>query len=131
MPKPESSRYMKSHEWVNVEKGTAVIGLSDHAQNEITDVVFVEMPQVGRTIKQGEMCGVVESVKAAFDIYAPVNGEVIAINEGVVSDPALVNRSPHDEGWLYKVKVSGDGDSSKLMDFSQYKEFLKTANGSH
>lgn len=127
MPKPEASHYMKSHEWVALAGDLAVVGLSDHAQKEITDVVFVEMPQVGRQVKQGEGCCVIESVKAAFDLYAPISGEIVEINDKVVSDPALVNRSPHDEGWLYKVKPVKADEAFQLMDYKKYQEFLKTA----
>ncbi len=127
MAKPESCRYQKSHEWVSLDGGTAVVGLSDHAQKEITDVVFVELPQVGRALKAGDPCGVVESVKAAFDIYAPVSGEVAEVNEKVAADPSLVNRSPHEEGWLFKLKGVSADEVAKLMDFAQYQEFLKTA----
>lgn len=132
MPKPEASRYMKSHEWAALEGATAVVGVSDHAQKEITDVVFVELPKPGRKVKQGEAVAVVESVKAAFDIYAPYSGEIAAVNDAVAKDPALVNRAPHEEGWLFKIKVSDPNESSALMDHKQYQEFLKApAHGGH
>lgn len=127
MPKPEKCRYMKSHEWVVIEGAEAVVGISDHAQNEITDVVFVELPKAGRQIKKGEACAVVESVKAAFDIYAPLSGQVTAVNEAVAKDPAIVNRSAQDEGWLYKLKPSNPGELDSLMDYKQYQEFIKSA----
>ena len=127
MPKPESCRFMKSHEWAAEASGTATIGVSDHAQKEISDVVFVELPKAGRKVKQGEAVAVIESVKAAFDIYAPCAGEVVAINDAVVKDPALVNRSPMDEGWLFKLKVSDSAELTKLMDWTAYQEFVKSA----
>jgi glycine cleavage system H protein len=117
---------MKSHEWAWLRDGAATVGISDHAQKEITDVVFVELPKVGRKVKAGEAVSVVESVKAAFDIYAPVSGEIMAVNEAVAKDPALVNRSPHGEGWLFKIKAADPSEAEKLMDFKAYQEFLKS-----
>lgn len=131
MPNPEDFRYLKSHEWASLEGGSAVVGISDHAQHEITDVVFVEMPKVGRQVKQGESCGVIESVKAAFDLYAPLSGEVSAVNDAVVKDPSLVNRSPHKDGWLYKLKASKPEETKALMDFAAYSDFIKTADAGH
>jgi glycine cleavage system H protein len=127
MAKPESCRYMQSHEWVSMEGGSAVMGISDHAQKEITDVVHVELPKAGRKVKKGEAIAVVESVKAAFDIYAPVSGEITAVNEELAKNPALVNQSPHDEAWFVKISPSDPKETSSLMDFAQYQEFLKTA----
>ncbi len=130
MAKPESSRYMKSHEWAADEGGAIAVGVSDHAQKEISDVVFVELPKVGRKVKQGEAVAVIESVKAAFDIYAPVSGEIAAVNEAVVKDPALVNRAPHTDGWLFKVKGAQAAELQKLMDWKSYQDFVKSAAGS-
>ena len=130
MPKPENCRFMKSHEWVSVEGATATVGVSDHAQHEISDVVFVELPKVGRQVKQGEPVSVIESVKAAFDIYAPVSGEVTAVNEAVTKDPALVNRSSQEEGWLFKLKPSNPKEAEGLMDWAKYQEFVKSAASS-
>ena len=127
MPKPENCRFTKTHEWVCIEGGAAVVGVTDHAQHEITDIVFVEPPKPGRQVKAGESCCVVESVKAAFDIYAPIAGEVTALNEVVTKDPAVVNRSPMEQGWLFKMKPANPGEANKLMDWGAYQEFLKTA----
>ena len=127
MSKPESCRYMKSHEWVNLESGVATVGVSDHAQHEISDVVFVELPKLGRKVKAGEPVAVVESVKAAFDIYAPVSGEIAGVNEAVSKDPALVNRAPHEDGWLFKIKASEPAQADGLMDWKAYQEFVKAA----
>ena len=127
MTNPESCRYMKSHEWAALEGETARVGLSDHAQKEITDVVFVELPKVGRKIKQGEAVAVVESVKAAFDFFAPLSGEVIAVNSELSANPALVNQSPHEKGWFFQLKASAPGEVQSLMDYPAYQEFLKTA----
>src|SRR5437879_500951 len=133
MPKPENCRFMKSHEWVAINGPAAEVGVSDHAQGEISDVVFVELPKIGRKVAQGEACCVIESVKAAFDIYAPVSGEITAVNEAVTKDPALVNRSPQEQGWLFKIKPAQPGEADSLMDYAAYLEFIKTpaAHGSH
>lgn len=127
---PKKLKYMKSHEWLSLEGGVGTVGISDHAQKEITDVVFVEPPKVGRKVKQGEACCVVESVKAAFDIYAPISGEIAAANDAPVKDPAIVNREAYGGGWLFKIKAADAAEAGKLMDHAAYEEFLKT-NGSH
>ncbi|HAH08262.1 MAG TPA: glycine cleavage system protein GcvH [Elusimicrobia bacterium] len=127
MANPESCRFAKSHEWIVAEGDAAVVGLSNHAQKEITDVVFVELPKVGRKLKQGEAAAVIESVKAAFDFYAPVSGEVTAVNPDLPGNPALVNQSPHEKGWFFKIKPSSEAEMNSLMDFAAYQEFLKTA----
>ena len=127
MPKPENCRFTKTHEWASLEGGVVTVGVSDHAQKEITDIVFVEPPKPGRQLKTGESCCVVESVKAAFDIYAPISGEVTAANAALSQDPAVVNRSPQEDGWLFKLKPALAGEINKLMDWKSYQEFLKTA----
>lgn len=118
---PDNLKYAASHEWVLVGQGDATVGITDHAQEELTDVVFVELPEVGRKITAGEAVAVVESVKTASDIYSPVAGEVIEINPKVVDDPSLVNSSPYGDGWFFKVKLDGDADTSSLMDSTAYK----------
>ena len=127
MRDPEKCRYTKSHEWVFVEGADAVVGVSDHAQHEISDVVFVDLPKAGRTVAQGEATAVVESVKAAFDIYAPAAGTVSAVNPGLAADPALVNREPHGEGWLFKLSGVDKAQVEGLMTLAQYQDFLKTS----
>lgn len=124
MPDPEGCRFTKTHEWVHFNGKEGVAGITDHAQHEITDVVYVELPKVGRKVKQGESCAVVESVKAAFDIYAPVTGEIAAVNEALTKDPGLVNRSPYEEGWFFKVRSDDPGELSALMTHAQYGEFV-------
>ena len=118
---PSDLRYAKSHEWVRVAGETATIGITDHAQSELTDVVFVELPAVGRKVKAGEACAVVESVKTASDIYAPVSGEVIEVNKAVVDNPALVNTEPYASGWFYKIKLSNPSEVNSLLGPDQYK----------
>lgn len=127
MANPDQCRFAKSHEWIDASGGTATVGVSDHAQREITDVVFVELPKPGRKVAAGEACAVVESVKAAFDIYAPVSGEIVEANPELTKDPALVNQSPYDKGWFFKLKAADPKELSKLMDHAQYQDFLKAA----
>jgi len=103
---PEDLVYAKSHEWVRVDNGIATVGITDHAQHELTDVVFVELPAAGRSVKAAEACAVVESVKTASDIYSPVSGEIIEINPNIVNDPGLVNGEPFGNGWFFKVRLS-------------------------
>jgi len=117
---PADLKYAKSHEWVRVEGETAMIGITDHAQHELTDVVFVELPEVGRRVKAGEACAVVESVKTASDIYSPVSGEVVAINQPVVDDPALVNREPFTGGWFFKLRLANAGELNNLLTPESY-----------
>ncbi len=126
MPKNEECRYMKSHEWAYLDGTEALVGISDHAQKEITDIVFVEAPKLGRKVSSGESVATVESVKAAFDIYSPLSGEISAVNPEVSKDPAIVNKDPHGKGWLFRIKPSSKEELNALMDWKQYQEFLKT-----
>jgi len=118
---PNDLRYAKSHEWVRLEGGVAVVGITDHAQHELTDVVFVELPVVGRKVKAGDACAVVESVKTASDIYAPVGGEVVEVNAGLPASPALVNTAPFGEGWFFKIKLANPEDVGALLTPEQYR----------
>src|SRR5512146_2178646 len=118
---PSDLRYSKSHEWVRVAGDVATVGITDHAQHELTDVVFVELPEVGRKIKAGDACAVVESVKTASDIYSPVSGEVTEVNQAAVADPALVNSEPYAGGWLYKIRLSNPAELNQLLGPEQYK----------
>ena len=117
---PSDLKYAKSHEWVRVSGDVATVGITDHAQHELTDVVFVELPDVGRTVKAAEACAVVESVKTASDIYSPVSGEIIEINKAVVNDPALVNRESHASGWFYKIKLGNPAELNALLSPEDY-----------
>lgn len=117
---PSDLKYAKSHEWVRVDGGTATVGITDHAQSELTDVVFVELPAAGRAVAAGEACAVVESVKAASDIYAPVAGEIIEGNPALESDPGLVNTDPYGEGWLFRIRLASPGDLDALLDAAAY-----------
>lgn len=118
---PEDLRYAKSHEWVRIDGEVATVGITDHAQHELTDVVFVELPAVGRQVKAGESCAVVESVKTASDVYAPVSGEVVEANDAVTGNPALVNSDPFGEGWFFKLKLSNADELAALLNAAAYR----------
>jgi glycine cleavage system H protein len=118
---PADLKYSKSHEWVRVAGDVATIGITDHAQHELTDVVFVELPPEGRNVKAAEPCAVVESVKTASDIYAPVSGEVVKINKSVVDQPALVNSDPYGAGWFCQIKLANPAELNALLGPDQYK----------
>ncbi len=119
---PSDLKYAKSHEWVRVSGATATVGITDHAQHELTDIVFVELPAVGRQVKASEACAVVESVKTASDIYSPVSGEITGVNAAVVDNPALVNTEPHAGGWLYQIKLSNPAELSALLSPADYQK---------
>ncbi len=119
---PSDLKYAKSHEWIRVSGDTGTVGITDHAQHELTDIVFVELPAVGRQVKAGEASAVVESVKTASDIYAPVSGEITAVNSAVVDNPALVNTEPHAGGWLYQIKLSHPADLNALLSPADYQK---------
>lgn len=117
---PSDLKYAKSHEWVRVQGGRAIVGITDHAQHELTDVVFVELPAVGRRVAAGEACAVVESVKTASDIYSPVSGTIVATNPALADNPALVNTAPYGDGWFYEIELSSPGDLGALLDPTAY-----------
>ena len=121
----ENCRFLKTHEWACKEGDTAVVGISNHAQEEISDIVFVDLPKVGRVVKAGENCCVVESVKSASEIYAPVSGEIVAVNDALSGDPALVNREPQGNGWLFKIKMSAPAEYDALLDFAAYQATIQ------
>ena len=122
MSVPEELQYTKSHEWVRTEGDTATIGITDHAQDELGDVVFVELPEVGTTFDAGDSFGTVESVKAVSDLYTPVGGEVVEVNETLNDQPEKINEDPYGEGWIVKLSASGEGD---LLSASDYEQFLE------
>ena len=117
---PSDLRYARTHEWVRVSGDTATVGITDHAQHELTDVVFVELPAVGRQVKAGEACAVVESVKTASDIYSPVSGQIVEVNQAAVDNPALVNSEPYGGGWFYKIKLSNPAELNALLSPDAY-----------
>ena len=117
-------KYSKDHEWVRMEGDIATVGISDYAQEQLGDVVYVELPEVGRTVAQNEEAAVVESVKAASEVYAPVSGEVVEVNQALEDDPALVNGDPTGEGWFLKLRLSAPGELDGLMDEAAYADFV-------
>jgi len=114
------------HEWIKVDGDTATIGISDHAQHALGDIVFAEVPDQGKTLNKGDEAAVVESVKAASDVYAPVAGEVIIGNPALADDPALINRDPEGEGWFFKMTLADASELDGLMDEAAYREWVKT-----
>jgi glycine cleavage system H protein len=124
---PSDLKYAKSHEWVRVTGDVATIGITDHAQHELTDVVFVELPDMDRDLRAGEACAVVESVKTASDIYAPVSGKVIEINTAVAKSPALVNSDPYGSGWFCKIKLGKPAELDSLLTPEQYSAQITVA----
>ncbi len=124
---PSELRYVSSHEWIRMEEdGTVTIGVTDHAQASLGDVVFVELPEVGSEVSANDEAGVVESVKAASDLYAPLSGEVVAINEALEEAPELVNSEPYGEGWFFRLKPSDEGELSELLDADAYAELCES-----
>ena len=121
---PENYRYTKEHEWVHVENGVGTIGITNHAQQELGDIVYVEVPKVGTHVEQGKNFAVVESVKAASEIYAPVSGEVVASNDALATTPELLNSDAHVAGWIAKVKLSAPKEIDQLLSLADYQAFL-------
>jgi glycine cleavage system H protein len=120
---PEELQYTKSHEWVRTEDDTATIGITDHAQEELGDIVYIELPEQGATFEAGDSFGTVESVKAVSDLYTPVGGEVVEVNEALGDSPEKINEDPYGEGWILKVRVSDEG--AGLLSASEYEQFLE------
>jgi glycine cleavage system H protein len=120
------TRYTKEHEWVRLDGEIATVGISDHAQGQLGDIVFVELPEVGRSVSKGDAMAVVESVKAASDLYAPVGGEVVEANGKLSDDPALVNNAAESDGWFCRIRVADAGEINQLMDADAYKAFVET-----
>lgn len=121
-----TTRYTRDHEWLRLDGDTATVGITDYAQEQLGDIVFIELPGIGKVFKKGDEAAVVESVKAASEIFAPVAGEVTAVNDGLADTPGLVNDAPEGEGWFLKLKVANPADVDALMDLTAYKAFLET-----
>jgi len=124
---PKNLKYTKEHEWVKLEGSEAVIGITDHAQSQLGDITFIELPQKDRQIKQSDSISTVESVKAASDIYSPVSGTITDVNSSLEDAPELINQSPYENGWICRVNVSNSGELDNLMDADAYEEYLKEA----
>jgi len=117
-------KYTEDHEWIRVDGDLGMVGISDYAQNALGDVVFVELPEVGKSLKEGDEAAVVESVKAASEVYAPVSGEVTESNAALDDDPSLVNSAPETDGWFFKMRISSPGELDGLMDEAAYKAYV-------
>ena len=121
---PEDLRYTKEHEWVRVEGAAGVIGITDYAQQQLGDIVFVELPRIGAQVSQGQALGSVESVKAVSDVYAPVSGEVVAINEALAAAPETINQDPHGAAWLAKIRLSAPEELDQLLSAADYEAYI-------
>ncbi len=121
---PEQLKYTKEHEWVRLEGEVATVGITDHAQQELGDIVFVDLPKPGTTLDKGKVLGSVESVKAVSDIYSPVSGEVVEINEELANAPEKINQDPHGEAWMVKIRVSAPGEVDTLMPAAEYEAYV-------
>ena len=126
---PADNRYAKSHEYINVEGDTGTIGISDYAQKELGDVVFVELPQVGTQLDMGDELGSIESVKAVSELFSPVGGEVVEVNEKLADKPELVNTDPYGDGWMIRIKLTDATEADELMSAEEYEEYVETESG--
>lgn len=124
-------KYCDSHEWVKIDGNSATVGITDHAQDHLGDVVYVELPEVGATVEQGKSFGAVESVKATSDVNSPVSGKVVEVNEELSGSPGLVNGSPYEKGWIIKVEISSTDELKSLMDSDRYSKFCEEEDGKH
>ena len=128
---PENFRYTKEHEWVHVVDDVGTVGITDHAQQELGDIVYVDLPKVGAHLERGKSFGSVESVKAVSDIYAPVSGEVIEVNDALSNKPETLNEDPHTAGWLVKIKLSAPGEIQQLLSADDYQKYMGTEASGH
>jgi glycine cleavage system H protein len=131
MTYPNDFRYTKEHEWVRVEGDVGVVGITDHAQKELGDIVYVDLPKVGATVEKGKALGSVESVKAVSDVYAPVSGEILEINEVLTTAPEKLNEDPHGEAWLVKIRMSDAGEMGELLGAAEYQEYAEAEGAKH
>ncbi len=120
---PSNFKYTKSHEWIEINDDEGKVGITDHAQSHLGDIVYVERPEVGDSVEAGEPFGTIESVKAVEDVYAPMSGKVVAVNDKLEDEPELINEDPHGEGWIIKIKLSDMDESEELMNVDKYEEF--------
>ena len=120
----ENKKYTKDHEWVSLDNDIATVGISNHAQESLGDIVFIDLPKIGKIVKAGDQVGVVESVKAASELYSPISGEIITINDKLLKTPDLINTNAEDAGWYMKIKIKDIKELDKLMDFDSYKEIM-------
>ena len=118
-------KYTEDHEWISIDDDIATVGISNHAQESLGDIVFIELPKIGKLIKQGDQVGVVESVKAASDLFSPVSGEIIEVNNELQNSPQIINEDPENAGWFMKIKLNNPDELKKLMNLDEYKEIIK------
>jgi glycine cleavage system H protein len=123
---PSDLKYTRNDEWIRVENGTGTVGITDYAQEQLNDIVYVELPDVGTDYKKGDSLGVVESVKAASDVYLPVGGKITAVNSRLESEPELINTDPYGEGWLVKIQIANPSDANDLLDAAAYAQYCET-----
>ncbi len=123
---PDGLKYRESHEWLEIKEGVARVGVTDHAQQELNDIVFVELPDVGKKVSTGDSICVLESTKAASDVYCPVSGTIKAVNEDLNDDPGLINSSPYDEGWLFEIEMSDASEAEGLLSPEEYQKKIET-----
>ena len=128
---PENFRYTKEHEWVQIAGDVGIVGITDHAQKELGDIVYVDLPKVGARVEKGKPLGSVESVKAVSDIFAPVSGEVSEVNDVLTNKPETLNEDPHGAGWLVKIKLSGSGEIQQLLSAEDYQKFVGAEESGH
>ena len=124
MTLPENVKYTKDHEWIRIDGTTGVIGITDYAQGELGDIVFVELPPIGRKVEAGQVFGTVEAVKAVSDLYSPITGEVVEVNKEIQDSPELVNQEPYERGWMIKVKIENEAELASLLDLAAYKNLI-------
>jgi glycine cleavage system H protein len=122
---PKELKYSKEHEWVRIDGDEALIGITDYAQEELGDITFVEIPEVGKQLKQMDILATIESVKAASDIFAPLSGEVVEVNGALEDKPEIINESPYEKGWICRIRISDASESEKLLSAEEYEEYLK------
>jgi len=126
---PGELKYTKSHEWVRInDDGSATIGITDHAQDLMGDMVYIELPEVGDTLETGKECAVVESVKAASDVYAPLDGEILEVNETISESPELINQDPYEDGWMFRLQLAGSEGLGVLLDAKAYEEIINSTD---
>lgn len=125
MKVPEELKYTEEHEWVKIEGDIAIVGITDFAQNELSDIVYVELPEVGKNIKKGDVIATVEAVKTVADVYSPVSGEIIEVNEKLKDEPSIINNDPYGEGWIAKVKMENPEEINALLDHAAYKKLVE------
>ncbi|RKX96540.1 MAG: glycine cleavage system protein GcvH [Spirochaetes bacterium] len=128
---PKDLKYTNEHEWARIEGDIATVGITDYAQESLGDVVYIETPEIGTKVKKGEELGSIESVKAVSDVFSPISGEIVEVNEELADHPEYINQSPYDKGWIVKIKISNPEEADELMDNTKYEKFVKMESEKH